>query len=67
MNVLLDTNILIYREDYRILEEGIQKLQKLVYEMNIRLFVHPMSIEDIKNDKKRRYKNFTAFSNGRYI
>lgn len=48
MRVLLDTNILIYREDDRIISNDIQKLQRLLSELGSLVLVHPLSTEDIK-------------------
>lgn len=58
MRVLLDTNILIYREDDRIISNDIQKLQRLLSELGSLVLVHPLSTEDIKNDsnEERREK-----------
>ncbi len=47
---MLDTNILIYREDDRIISNDIQKLQRLLGELGSTILVHPLSIEDIKKD-----------------
>ena len=48
--ILLDTNILIYREGEKILEPDVQLLSRLLMDsMDYKLCVHPMSIESISN------------------
>lgn len=56
MRVLLDTNILIEREDNRILNEDLQLLMRILNQLNINLVIHPKSIEDIERDKNNERK-----------
>ena len=58
MNVLIDTNVIINREDYKELSKEVQDLSKSIYNANlkIKLIVHPMSIKDIENDKNAERK-----------
>ena len=50
MNVLIDTNIFIYREDHQVVPSGLASLLRLFEENSVRILVHPMSKEDIKRD-----------------
>lgn len=50
MRVLIDTNIFIYREDDHVLPSNLQKLLKILNELNVEMLVHPKSIEEIKRD-----------------
>ena len=58
IKILLDTNLLIYRENHSVIDENIQKLTKILYDSNkYRIVVHPMTIEDLNNikDQKKQY------------
>lgn len=48
MRVLLDTNVLIYREDDLVLDKNVQDLMKAL--SSIEVLVHPASIEDLERD-----------------
>lgn len=51
MRILIDTNIIIHREDPKEISEELQKLLKIFNEEKYSLIVHPASIYDIKKDK----------------
>lgn len=51
MNILIDTNIFIYFEDYKVIDESFTKLYNLCTNFDHKFFIHPASIEDINNDK----------------
>ncbi len=51
MNILIDTNIFIYFEDYKVIDESFTKLYSLCIKFNHKFFIHPASIDDINNDK----------------
>lgn len=53
---LLDTNIIIYSEDDKILDENIQDLFQLSRKYKIDCYFHKKSIVDISKDKKYRRK-----------
>ncbi|MBP2134243.1 putative nucleic acid-binding protein [Methanomicrobium sp. W14] len=46
----MDTNIFIYREEYRIVEKDLQELFQLLNELKSELIVHPLSISELNND-----------------
>jgi hypothetical protein len=50
MNVLIDTNIFIYREDHQVVPSSLSSLLRLLEENFVRNLVHPMSKGDIKRD-----------------
>ncbi len=61
MRVLIDSNILIYMEDNHIIKDSIQTLQKILNLIReIEVVVHPLSLEDIKNDKNTARKNIIS-------
>ncbi|MFX0072544.1 MAG: hypothetical protein ACFFAO_15775, partial [Candidatus Hermodarchaeota archaeon] len=57
--ILLDTNIIIGREDNKILNEDLQILLRILSKLNITLIVHPKSIEDIERDTNQERKKIT--------
>lgn len=57
--VLLDTNILIEREDNMVLSEPLQKFSEITNRNNIKIYIHPLSLEDIKRDKDSKRKEIT--------
>jgi rRNA-processing protein FCF1 len=51
MRILLDTNIIIYREDPEVLKEDLKFLIRTLNDLNENIVVHPLSIKEIKKDK----------------
>ena len=52
MRVLLDTNILILRENYHIIPDNVAKLMSLLNGLDTcSIHVHPLSVAEIKKDK----------------
>ena len=51
IKVLLDTNILIEREDYKATNQFFSKLISLLLQNSIIIYIHPSSIEELKKDK----------------
>ena len=51
MRVLFDTNIIIGREDHKIISEDLQNLLRIINKLKIDIVLHPKCIEDIKRDK----------------
>ena len=48
LKILLDTNLLIYREEHAVIDEKVLKLTKILYDSNrFRIVVHPLTIEDL--------------------
>lgn len=51
MRILLDTNILIYREDDHVLSNNMQELIALLHNTRSMILIHPASLEDLEKDK----------------
>lgn len=52
IKILLDTNLLIYREDHSVIDNKVLELTKILYDSNkYKIVVHPMTIEDISHIK----------------
>lgn len=56
MRILIDTNILIHLEDYKVIEEHFSTLYKLAIENKCSVFYHEACLEDIKRDKNKERK-----------
>ena len=56
MRVLLDTNILIPREDHRVIPRELTQFLRLLHETGAVTLIHPASLKDIDHDedKERR-------------
>lgn len=62
INILLDTNMLIYREDNRIIEKEIAELTRNLYDSeDFKIVIHPKSIEEAyKNQNKEQRDIFLS-------
>lgn len=67
MRVLIDTNIIIQREDEKIICNEISELHKILQKLNCQILVHPKSIEDIKNDKNNERREIILSKLGAYL
>ena len=48
IKILMDTNMLIYREDHSVVDDEVLKLIKILYDSsNYKIVVHPMTFKDI--------------------
>ncbi len=54
--VLIDTNIIIKREDPKIIDEDVQNLMRILNELDFQLNIHKNSFRDINNDKNEERK-----------
>ncbi|MGA8378249.1 MAG: PIN domain-containing protein [Methanoregula sp.] len=54
MHLLVDTNILIYREDDRIISQNVRDLFELLQEIPVEIFIHPESVADVHRDRDAR-------------
>jgi hypothetical protein len=50
MRILIDTNIFIYREDYRIIPPNLIRLLQILNRLKVEILIHPKSVEEIKKD-----------------
>lgn len=57
IKILLDTNLLIYREDHSIVNERVLELTKILYDSNkYKIVIHPSTLDDLsrmKNSNER--------------
>lgn len=60
IKVLIDTNIIIKREDNKILSEKIQNVFNEINEMNYSIVMDSLSLKELNNDKKTEYEYFTS-------
>ena len=51
MRILIDTNIFIYREDYHNVPSNLQYLINILNDLSTKILIHPLSKEEIGNDK----------------
>lgn len=51
MRVLLDTNIIIYREDYKKVSPNLNELLNLIAENKVNTVIHPLAFAEIKRDQ----------------
>lgn len=56
MRILIDTNILIYREDSGLVARDLQELLRIILENGHTILVHPRSVQDIENDPDPKRK-----------
>lgn len=49
--ILIDTNIIIYREDLKKVPNDVQELLHTLNKTNHKVVIHPLSLEEIKKDK----------------
>ena len=54
--ILFDTNIVIQREDPKVLSPDFIELNKIINDLNYKIFIHPLSIADINRDKNEERK-----------
>lgn len=64
MKILLDTNILIQRENNTVVPDNIAQLIKIMGELNYKTCIHPLSISEIRKDGNvsRREVNLSKLS-----
>jgi len=56
MDILIDTNILLYKDSDHEVPTRLQELMEIVSDLNHRLVVHPLSISEVEEDKNVREK-----------
>lgn len=57
MRVLIDTNIFISREADQVVSSDLSNLQSILYKLKTELVVHPLSVNELKNDKNESRRN----------
>lgn len=53
MDILIDTNIFIYREDDEIVPEPLRKMERSLKKAGHTITVHPLSVKEIRQDPKK--------------
>jgi predicted nucleic acid-binding protein len=53
LRVVIDTNIFITREDYRLIPTNIQTLISALQKLNAQIVLHPLSIAEVERDKNK--------------
>jgi hypothetical protein len=66
MHLLIDTNILIYREDDRVISQNVSDLFGLLQEISFEVFIHPASVVDIQRDTNLRRREVMLSKIGVY-
>jgi len=64
--ILIDTNIIIYREDIKEVPEEVQELLRILNETEHRVVTHPLSIKEIRNDKNVERRKIILSKLGTY-
>jgi hypothetical protein len=66
MHLLLDTNILIYREDDRIISQNVSDLFGILQKGSFEILIHPASVADIQRDTNLRRREVMLSKIGIY-
>ena len=66
MRVLVDTNVLISRENHTIVPDALQKLLSVLQKDNTQILLHPLSIEEIEKDRNQERKRIILSKIGTY-
>jgi rRNA-processing protein FCF1 len=66
MRILIDTNILIKREENIVVSSGLQELLEVSSHLNNKIIVHPLSIKEIEGDKDDIRKEINLSKIGTY-
>lgn len=66
MRILIDTNILINREQNNLVDTDLQSLLEIINELKFQLLVHPFSINEINKDKDESRRNISLSKIGTY-
>ena len=56
MRVLIDTNLLIERENYHVVSQTVQGLLRILNTLGVTVLVHPKSIVELKRDRNEERK-----------
>lgn len=59
VGILIDTNIIIKREDSTVIESDLQILMNVLNELGFQIYVHENSFKDIDNDVDEKRKKIT--------
>lgn len=57
MRIIIDTNILITREEEDVVPSDLQELLKILSQLNHQILVHPLSVVELAKDKNEKRKS----------
>jgi hypothetical protein len=57
MRILIDTNIIIHREDNREVPSSLQTLTRILNELSVHVLTHPFSIKEIEKNKDQNRRS----------
>jgi hypothetical protein len=66
MRILIDTNVIINREEDKIISSELQELLEIISQLNYQLLVHPLSVAEIADDEDGRRKEINLSKIGTY-
>lgn len=66
MRILIDSNVFIYGESNEIVQSDVAKLHSIAMEHDIKLMVHPASLEDIRRDSNEQRRTVHESKFGKY-
>ena len=65
--ILLDTNIIIYREDHKVVDKEVSQLLAMLFDSEgYKIVVHPMSTDDLRRSKDEKEKAIILSKIGAY-
>ncbi|UGV39971.1 hypothetical protein J7W08_07545 [Methanococcoides orientis] len=67
MRILIDTNIVVYREDYAVVSDNLQQLIVALKKKDAKILVHPESAVDLKRDKDESRRDVSISKLGTYL
>jgi hypothetical protein len=67
IRVLIDTNVIIFREDVKATPEKVSQLLKILQENGYQVLLHPASIDDLNNDKDGERKKIVLSKLDNYL
>lgn len=66
MRILIDTNVIINREEDKVVSSELQELLETIHQLNYQLLVHPLSITEMAEDEDERRREVNLSKIGTY-
>jgi hypothetical protein len=67
MRIIIDTNVVVNREQNQIVSEDLQELFKILNQLKHQILVHPLSVIELSKDKKEDRKEVQLSKIGAYV
>ena len=67
MRILIDTNVIINREEDKIVSSELQELLETISQLNYQILVHPLSVSEIAKDEDERRREINLSKIGTYL